>query len=204
MGMDTVIYVYNQLHPYIKKKSTIMRESISVEKRVTVNIWRLAANVEYRTIGHLFGISRASVCCIVQEVCREIVHVLMPKYIKWPEGDEIQDIVDFFEHKWGYPQCGGAIDGSHILIIAPQQFHIDFFNRRGWHSIILQGVVWMVNTASWTSQSDGQEVFMTLTYLLTRIYITWDRLVAFFPVLERCWRVLRFQSTLLVIQRIHC
>ena len=35
-------------------------------------------------------------CCIVQEVCREIVHVLMPKYIKWPEGDEIQDIVDFF------------------------------------------------------------------------------------------------------------
>ena len=151
MGRHTFMYVCNQLRPYIKRKSTILREPISVEKRVAVTIWRLATNVEYRTIGHLFGISRASVCCIVQEVCKEIVHVLMPKYIKWPKGDEIQDIVDVFEHKWGYPQCGGAIDGSHIPIIAPQQFHTDFFNRKGWHSIILQGVV------------DGKYRFMDIT-----------------------------------------
>ena len=94
MGRHTFMYVCNQLCPYVKRNSTKMREPISVEKRVAVTIWRLATNVEYCTIGHLFGISRASVCCIVQEVCKEIVHVLMPKYIKWPEGEEIQDIVD--------------------------------------------------------------------------------------------------------------
>ena len=33
MGRDTFIYVCNQLRPYIKKKRTIMREPISVEKR---------------------------------------------------------------------------------------------------------------------------------------------------------------------------
>ena len=42
-----------------------------MEKRVAVTIWRLATNVEYRSIGHLFGISRASICCIVQEECKE-------------------------------------------------------------------------------------------------------------------------------------
>lgn len=34
-----------------------------------------------------------------------------------------------------------AIDGSYIPILAPQNFHTDYFNRKGWHSIILQGVV---------------------------------------------------------------
>ena len=51
----------------------------------------------------------------------------------------------------GYLQCGGAIDGSHIPIIAPQQFHMDFFNCKGWHSIILQCVV------------DGKYCFMDIT-----------------------------------------
>ncbi|XP_029930108.1 protein ANTAGONIST OF LIKE HETEROCHROMATIN PROTEIN 1-like [Myripristis murdjan] len=45
------------------------------------------------------------------------------------------------ENRWGLPHCVGAIDGSHIPIIAPQHYHTDYFNRKGWHSLILQGVV---------------------------------------------------------------
>ena len=25
----------------------------------------------------------------------------MPRYIKWP-GDQMQEVIDVFEHKWGY------------------------------------------------------------------------------------------------------
>lgn len=35
----------------------------------------------------------------------------------------------------------GAIDRLHIPIRAPQQCPIDYLNSKGWHSIILQGVV---------------------------------------------------------------
>ena len=141
MGKDTYMYICNELREHIKKKDTFMRQSISVEKRVAVTIWRLATNVEYRSIGHLFGISRASVCCIVHEVCEQIVELLMPKYIKWPTGEHLTDVIHVFEQKWGYPQCAGAVDGSHIPILAPEEFHNDYFNRKGWHSVILQGVV---------------------------------------------------------------
>ena len=114
--------------------------------------------MEYRSIGHLFGISRASVCCI-----------LMPRYIKWPEGDRMLEVVDVFEHKWGYPQCCGAIDGSHIPIIAPRQFHTDYFNRKGWHSIILQGVVdgrycFTDITVGWPGTVHDARVFQTLRF----------------------------------------
>ena len=41
----------------------------------------------------------------------------------------------------GFPQCAGAVDGSHIPIEAPQICPADYPNRKGWHSVILQGVV---------------------------------------------------------------
>ena len=60
-------------------------------------------------------------------------------------------IVNGFETRWGFPQCVGAIDGSHIPIASPQEYPADYYNRKGWHSIVLQGVVdheyrfWNVN-----------------------------------------------------------
>ena len=105
---------------------------------MAVTLWRLAINADYHTIPYFLGISRGSICCIVQEVCTEIVRVLLPRYIRWPEGDNLQEVIDVFDHKWGYPQCGGAIDGNHIPIIATQHFHrffqllrvaLDYFAR---------------------------------------------------------------------------
>ena len=164
----TFMYICNQLRPHLKKATTNMREPISVEKRVAIALWRLATNVEYRTIGHLFGVSRGSVCCVVKEVCTCIVCVLMPKHIRWPQGDQLQDIIEVFEHKWGYPQCAGAINGSHIPILAPQDFHTDYFNRKGWHSVVLQGVVdgnyrFTDITVGWPESVHDAQVFSNST-----------------------------------------
>lgn len=77
----------------------------------------------------------------MREFCRTICKVLLPKYIKFPEGDELKRVVDGFKHKYGFPQCVGAIDGSHIPILSPQEYTADYYNRKGWHSVILQGTV---------------------------------------------------------------
>lgn len=37
----------------------------------------------------------------------------------------------------GFPNVIGCIDGTHIPIKQP---HIDYYNRKGFHSVILQGV----------------------------------------------------------------
>ena len=95
MRKEMFMYICNQLRPHIGRKDTIMRKSISVEKRVAVMIWHLATNIEYRSISHLFGISRVSVCCIVHGVCEAIAKLVMPKYIKWPVGEHLEHVVHF-------------------------------------------------------------------------------------------------------------
>ena len=65
----------------------------------------------------------------------------MPRYVRLPQGDRVIQTVNGFEDRWGFPQCFGAIDGTHIPIIAPQHYHSDYFNRKGWHSVVMQGIV---------------------------------------------------------------
>ncbi|XP_063813276.1 uncharacterized protein LOC135051001 [Pseudophryne corroboree] len=62
------------------------------------------------------------------------------RFISLPQGQRLDETIKGFK-KRGYPQCAGAIDGTHIPIIAPRDNPADYYNRKGWHSIVLQAVV---------------------------------------------------------------
>ena len=109
--------------------------------RVAITLWCLATTCEYRTIAHLFGIGRSTLCGIVHETCDAIVSLLIGTYIVFPTGECLRRVVDGFENKWGYPQCAGAIDGCHIPISAPALNHTDYYNRKGWYSMVVQAIV---------------------------------------------------------------
>ena len=53
-------------------------------------------------------------------------------YWRWFKG---------FESTRGFPQVVGAIDGTHIPITRPVCNQSDYYNRKGFHSIILQAGV---------------------------------------------------------------
>ena len=38
-------------------------------------------------------------------------------------------------------QCVGAVEGSHTPILEPADHHTDYYNCKGWYSVILQGVL---------------------------------------------------------------
>ena len=141
MCKETFLYICDRLSPELERSDTVMRRPLSVQRRVAVCLWCLATPIEYRTIAHLFGIGRSTVCDIVHETCRAIVKVLMKEYIKFPSGDDLDHVVDEFKIKWGVPQCLGAVDGCHIPICAPSEQHTDYYNRKGWYSMIVQGLV---------------------------------------------------------------
>ena len=66
---------------------------------------------------------------------------VLPKYIVFPTGQRLSAVVNGFGTKWNLPQCTEAIDGCHIPIRAPALNHTDYFNCKGWYSIIIEAVV---------------------------------------------------------------
>lgn len=186
MSRATFLYICNELRGRLQRKDTVMRRSISVEKRVAITLWKLATNNNYRSIAHLFGVSKAMVCINVQEVCQSIVEILMPQYIKIPEGERLKETISIFESKWGFPQCDGAVDGSHIPIMAPEEYHTDYFNRKGWHSVILQGSVgpnytfWDINVGWPGSVHDARVLANTDVYkkaVESKLFPPWTRTI---------------------------
>ena len=138
MGKSTFYYLCEKLRPFIERKNTRMRLAICVEHRIAITIWSLATCCEYRTIGHLFGVGRSTVCVIVHDTCKAIVHVLLDEYIKFPQGTELCDVVAGFKTKWGMIQCAGAIDGSHVPVTPPALQHTDYWTRF-WKTILYEG-----------------------------------------------------------------
>ena len=57
------------------------------------------------------------------------------------KGYRLKELVESFKLTKGFPQAIGAIDGTHIPIIRPEQSPADYYNRKGYYSIIMQGVV---------------------------------------------------------------
>ena len=115
-----------------------MRRSINVEHRVAITLWCLATPCEYRTVGHLFGVARCTVCVIVHDTCNAISNVFSKDFVCFPVGSQLTEVI---KEKWGIIQCAGAIDGSHIPVSAPAGNHTDYYNRIGWYSIVIQAVV---------------------------------------------------------------
>uniref|UniRef100_A0A3Q3ASA1 DDE Tnp4 domain-containing protein n=1 Tax=Kryptolebias marmoratus TaxID=37003 RepID=A0A3Q3ASA1_KRYMA len=109
------------LQPYLTWQHTRYRRPHSVEICVAICLWRLATNLEFRSISHLFGVGILTCCLITQEVITAINTVLKPHYLKRP--------------------FVGVIDGTHVPIKAPTNTPADYFNRKGQYSVILRAVV---------------------------------------------------------------
>nr|XP_047146297.1 putative nuclease HARBI1 [Hydra vulgaris] len=119
-----------------------MREPISVVKRVAVALHYLASCEEYRVVSSLFGIEKSTANLIVHEFINTVNDILLPKYVKFPLSVEnINKHSRDFEAILGFPQCVGAVDGCHILISAPNDQAISYYNYKGWYSIVLFAVV---------------------------------------------------------------
>ena len=99
VSLGTFHFLCTKLEARLKKKDTIMRKSIAVDKRLAIALWYLARGCDFHTIGQLFGVSKASVCLIVKEVCSALVQ-LLPKFITIPSGAALTEVIKGFGAAW--------------------------------------------------------------------------------------------------------
>ena len=97
MSLNTLEVLCRELKLHIEKKTMYMRVPVSIEKRVAVTLWRLATNIEYCTLSALFGSGRSTVGAIVVETTGIIASNLFSRYVSFPTGEKLQDVVANFQ-----------------------------------------------------------------------------------------------------------
>ncbi|XP_053898255.1 uncharacterized protein LOC128844495 [Malaclemys terrapin pileata] len=114
-----------------------MRAVLTVEKRVAIALWKLATPDSYWSVGNQFGMGKSTVGAAVMQVAKAITELLLRKVMTL---GNVQVIVDGFA-AMGFPNCGGAIDGTHIPILAPEHQGTQYINHKGYFSMVLQALV---------------------------------------------------------------
>ncbi|XP_049429633.1 uncharacterized protein LOC125887123 [Epinephelus fuscoguttatus] len=140
VSRDTFDYLLERIGPAIKRRRTNYRVPIEPRRRLAITLWWFARSGEYRSIASMFGVGIATVCVIVRQVISAILDRLYRRVVSLPSGQRLEDTIRAFKDRC-YPQCAGAIGGTHIPIAPPRDNPDDYLNRKGWHSVILQAVV---------------------------------------------------------------
>ena len=138
------------LTPFLRPTTAIfVRPPIPVRKQVKLDLYRLAHGVSCARMHNLYGCGESTIRKYTMIVCRVLgsgsQDGIFFHFIHTPYGDCLQSIIESFRDLTGLPNIAGAIDGTHIpLTCRPSLRHIpmpqDFFNRKKFHSIVLQGV----------------------------------------------------------------
>ncbi|XP_075761358.1 uncharacterized protein LOC142819308 [Pelodiscus sinensis] len=95
--------------------------------------WKLTTPNSYWLVGNQFSVGKSTVGALLVEVMSTVNSILIHL------GD-LDPIVAGFA-VLGFPNCGGAIDGTHIPIHAPQHRAAQYINRKGYFSMVLQALV---------------------------------------------------------------
>lgn len=125
----------------LARQDTNMRCCIPLHKRVALSLYRLASSAEERTVAHLFSVSRPSVNIIFKEFCDIVVDILEAEIVRPLSRNHVKEHVRQFEASTGFPQGFAALDGCHIKVSPLSEHAQDYFNYKGWYSVILLALV---------------------------------------------------------------
>ena len=141
--MDVNLFdeLLKKVKPYITKKNTTMRDSITAHDKLCVTLRFLASGESYIQLRYAFRISVASISEFVPDVCRAIYEVLEKDYMNLPTSQsQWLQLANEFESKWLFPHAVGAIDRKHINVKAPPNTGSEFFNYKKHFSFVLLAI----------------------------------------------------------------
>ena len=144
MTLPTFMKIVELVRPRMEKRDTRFRRAIPIEKRVAIAIWRLSTGNSFRTVSKTFAVGKSTAVSITRKFCREMRR-LAHLFIKFPSNRrETAQAIEQFKmcYDTQIPQAVGAIDGTHINIVAPEgEGKEDYFSRKQRYTINTQGVV---------------------------------------------------------------
>ncbi|KAJ7345152.1 hypothetical protein JRQ81_001102 [Phrynocephalus forsythii] len=158
MTRQTLFEIAEMVRPFLLRKDTVMRSAIPVEERVAIGVYFLASQSCYCTIALVFQKGTSTVASVV--VCLAIEHTLLKEEVRVADINKMTSSM----RKMGFPHCLGSVDGMHVAITPPKLQGQAYFNRKSFHSVLLQAAcdsdgIFFSMLAGHSSVNHGAHVF---------------------------------------------
>jgi hypothetical protein len=130
------------LEPVLQGGSSNFKEAIGVPVKLAVGLAKLTNEaITYRAIHLMFGLARSTACKVVHQVVYAINDVMRTEFLPRLNQNTAGPVKAAFQRK-GFPNCMGAIDGTHFKILKPNVPASDdyFCQRKNSHTIQMQAV----------------------------------------------------------------
>ncbi|XP_030848896.1 uncharacterized protein LOC115927295 [Strongylocentrotus purpuratus] len=131
-----------RLTPRLQKYDTWYRKALPVGLKVAITMRYLASGDSYHSLMYLFYVPHNTISLLVLDVCQAIYAEYGEETISNPSTPEgWKGIAQTFSDRWNFHHCLGALDGKHIRIKAPANCGSQFYNYKGYNSIVLLALV---------------------------------------------------------------
>ena len=122
------------------QRYTSKRRMVTVAHALGMLLIFIGHGCNYRITGALCGFAKQTTRVHVNRMKQIVLDSVVPTCICWPSPEEVDKIkADFFARGF-IRDVVGAVDGTHIPILIPEDEHIDYINRKGIHSLVFQGI----------------------------------------------------------------
>lgn len=138
-GRESIIYITNLLEASLRRK-TKRNNPLSVLQQVLIALRFYASGSFLQVVGDTVGVDKSTVSRVVTNVSLALV-AKQQQFIKWPrDQQDLSKSKNMFYQRGGFPCVVGCVDGTHIRIQAPHENENGYVNRKGFHSINVQGI----------------------------------------------------------------
>jgi hypothetical protein len=91
-------------------------------------------------VGEVYGVAECTISRIVKEFCKMVRLHLQKIFIQTPNENKLRILAKDFERLHNIPYTIGAIDSSHIPVLALLIGGEDYYCCKSFHSVLLQGI----------------------------------------------------------------
>ena len=110
--------------------------------KLAVTLRYLETGDSYLTLQYDFRIAKNTIALFIPQVCDAIIDEYMEEAIHCPTTpEEWLEKARAFEETWNVPHALGAMDGKHIDMRCPYNSGTEFYNYKGFYSILLFALV---------------------------------------------------------------